>query len=156
MSDSSLRLDEFIPILSDGLAQVFRLIASGEISFVNDSRGHYYRVSADEITKEEFELEKKEMTENSEKLNEIKNLEKIRDKYCHLDEVVVIDKILKKLSRYDIGSGVIIPDVEMPKNCHECDSCGLSDIVGLKCPCDVNKELYSHDKRPEECPLKVI
>lgn len=57
--DSSLRLDEFIPILSDALAQVFQLIALGEISFVNDNRGHYYRVSADEITKEEFELEEK-------------------------------------------------------------------------------------------------
>lgn len=136
MNDSSLRLDEFIPILTDGLAQVFQLIASGEISFVNDSRGHYYRVSADEITKEEFELKKKEMAENSEKLNEI--------------------KILEKLSRYDIGSGVIIPDVKMPKNCHECDCYGLSDIVGLKCPCDVSKELYSYDKRPKECPLKPI
>lgn len=55
-----------------------------------------------------------------------------------------------------ISSGVVIPNIEMPKNCHECDSYGLSDIVGLKCPCDTNKELYSYDKRPEECPLKSI
>ena len=55
-----------------------------------------------------------------------------------------------------MSSGVVIPDVEMPKNCHECDSYGFSDIVGLKCPCDTNKELYSYNKRPEECPLKLI
>ena len=39
--------------------------------------------------------------------NEIKILEDIRDKYCHCDEVVVIDKVIEKLSRYDIGSGII-------------------------------------------------
>ena len=88
--------------------------------------------------------------------NEIKNLEGIRDKYCHWDEAVVIDRVIKKLSHQGAGSGVIIPDVEMPKNCHECDSLGLSDVVGLKCPCDANKELYSWDNRPEECPLKPI
>lgn len=88
--------------------------------------------------------------------NEIKILEEIRDKHCHWDEIVVIDKVIEKLSRYDVGSGVIIPDVEMPKNCHECDGYGLSDVVGLKCPCDANKELYNYDKRPEECPLKAI
>lgn len=58
--------------------------------------------------------------------------------------------------RERISSGIIIPNVEIPKNCHECDSYGISDIVGLKCPCDANKELYSYDKRPEECPLKLI
>ena len=57
---------------------------------------------------------------------------------------------------FDECSGVIIPDVKMPKNCDECDSYGLSDIYGLKCPCDANKELYSYDKRPDECPLKEI
>lgn len=88
--------------------------------------------------------------------NEIKTLEELRDKYCHWGEVVVIDKVIEKLSRSNISSGVIIPDVEMPKNCHECDVYGLSDVVGLKCPCDAKKELYSYDKRPEECPLKPI
>jgi hypothetical protein len=71
--------------------------------------------------------------------------------FCHMT-----DKAIEKLSRYDICSGVIIPDVEMPKNCHECDAYGLSDVVGLKCPCDASKELYSYDKRPEECPLQEI
>lgn len=88
--------------------------------------------------------------------NEIKILEVIRDKYCNWGEFAVIDKVIEKLLPYTIGSGVIIADVEMPKNCHECDGYGFSDIVGLKCPCNANKELYSYDKRPEECPLKPI
>ena len=56
---SSLPLDEPIPMSSDGLARIFQLIASGKILRVNDNRGHYYRVSAEEITKEEFEHEQK-------------------------------------------------------------------------------------------------
>ena len=53
--DSSLPLGDSIPISSDGIARVFQLIALGKISYVNDQRGHYYRVSANEITKEDFE-----------------------------------------------------------------------------------------------------
>lgn len=49
---------------------------------------------------------------------------------------------------------ICLPDVKMPKNCHECDALGISDVVGLKCPCEDNMALYSFDKRPEECPLK--
>jgi len=49
---------------------------------------------------------------------------------------------------------VYLPDVSMPNNCRECDAIGLSDVVGLECPCTANKELYSYDARPKECPLK--
>jgi len=49
---------------------------------------------------------------------------------------------------------VCLPDVSMPNNCHECDIIGLSDVVGLACPCAANKELYNYDARPKECPLK--
>ena len=51
---------------------------------------------------------------------------------------------------------ICLPDVEMPKNCHECDALGISDVVGLKCPCAMNIELYSFDNRPDECPLKEL
>lgn len=44
--------------------------------------------------------------------------------------------------------------VKMPENCHECDALGISDVVGLKCPCEFNPELYDYDKRPEQCTLK--
>jgi len=49
---------------------------------------------------------------------------------------------------------VYLPNVSMPNNCHECDIIGLSDVVGLECPCEANKELYSYNARPKECPLK--
>ena len=49
---------------------------------------------------------------------------------------------------------ICLTDVKMPQSCHECDACGISDIVGLKCPCDRDGTLYSFDRRPEECPLK--
>ena len=55
----SLPLDKSIPISSNGIALIFQLIALGKISHVKDNRGHYYKVSADEITKEEFEHEQK-------------------------------------------------------------------------------------------------
>ena len=51
---------------------------------------------------------------------------------------------------------ICLPDVEMPKNCHECDALGISDVVGLKCPCEMNSGLYSYDNRPDECPLKEL
>ena len=46
-------------------------------------------------------------------------------------------------------------DIEMPDNCHECDAVGISDIVGLKCPCEEDREKYSYNERPDECPLIV-
>lgn len=48
---------------------------------------------------------------------------------------------------------VCLPNVKMPNNCHECDACGISDVVGLKCPCEENYELYDYEKRPKECPV---
>ena len=51
---------------------------------------------------------------------------------------------------------VCLPNVKMPENCHECDALGISDVVGLKCPCEAKKGLYAYYKRPEECPLKEI
>ena len=46
-----------------------------------------------------------------------------------------------------------LPEVEMPKNCHECDAFGLSDVVGLKCPCNEDSNKYSYADRPKDCPL---
>lgn len=43
--------------------------------------------------------------------------------------------------------------VEMPKNCHDCDCLGISDVVGLKCPCQDNPDVYNFNERPENCPL---
>ena len=51
---------------------------------------------------------------------------------------------------------ICLPDVEMPKNCHECDALGISDVVGLNCPCAMNRELYSYDNRPDECQLTEL
>ncbi len=47
-----------IPISNDGIALIFRLIASGEIKHVRDNQGRYYRVLAEEITNEEYEADK--------------------------------------------------------------------------------------------------
>lgn len=46
--------------------------------------------------------------------------------------------------------------VEMPRNCHECDCFGISDVVGLKCPCQDDLNIYNYDERPKNCPLIVI
>lgn len=46
-------------------------------------------------------------------------------------------------------------DILIPQNCHECDSIGISDLVGLNCPCN-NKDCYEFDKRPDGCPLKEV
>lgn len=51
---------------------------------------------------------------------------------------------------------ICLPDVEMPKNCHECDALGISDVVGLRCPCEIDKTLYDFYGRPEKCPLKEL
>ena len=45
---------------------------------------------------------------------------------------------------------ILINGVNMPRNCHECDSFGFSDIVGLKCP------KYDFNERPKGCPLTKI
>ena len=49
-----------------------------------------------------------------------------------------------------------LPDVKMPNNCHECDGYGICDVVRLKCPCNIDMNLYDFEKRPKECPLKEI
>ena len=46
--------------------------------------------------------------------------------------------------------------VEMPKNCRECDCLGISDVVGLKCPCQDDVDAYNFYERPKNCPLIVI
>ena len=47
--------------------------------------------------------------------------------------------------------------VEIPKNCHECDYLGISDVVGLKCPCLDDMDVYYNiHERPKNCPLIVI
>lgn len=48
-------------------------------------------------------------------------------------------------------SHILIKNVVMPHNCHECDALGISDIVGLVCN-DKNAG-YSFKKRPKTCPL---
>lgn len=46
--------------------------------------------------------------------------------------------------------------VKIPKNCHECDYLGISDVVGLKCPCQNDLDVYNYRERPKNCPLIVI
>ena len=51
---------------------------------------------------------------------------------------------------------IVIEGVEMPRNCHECDSSGISDLVGLNCPheFDDRYEGNVYAKKPKDCPLK--
>ena len=51
---------------------------------------------------------------------------------------------------------VLIPGMDMPKNCHECDSWGLSDVVMIDCPVDKDGSLYSYTDRPDGCPLVPV
>lgn len=48
---------------------------------------------------------------------------------------------------------ICIEGVEMPRDCHECDSFGISDLYGIKCPCQNDPEVYDFEKRPPDCPL---
>lgn len=52
-------------------------------------------------------------------------------------------------------NALAIKGIKMPDNCHECDSLGISDLVGIKCPCNTDK-CYSYDGRPDGCPLKEV
>lgn len=52
---------------------------------------------------------------------------------------------------------IIVKSVKMPKNCHECDSYGISDLVGLCCSHEFDlryddENLIEH--RPDDCPLE--
>ena len=38
--------------------------------------------------------------------------------------------------------GIYLPKVKMPKDCHECDALGISDVVGVEC-----------DRTTTSCPL---
>ena len=51
---------------------------------------------------------------------------------------------------------ICLDGVEMPKNCHDCDALGISDVVGLKCPCKNNQEIYDYENRPSSCLLYEI
>lgn len=53
--------------------------------------------------------------------------------------------------------GIYIKGIKLPINCHECDAFGISDIVGLKCPCydDMNKYHFVVG-RPNDCPLNEV
>ena len=42
---------------------------------------------------------------------------------------------------------MIVINVKMPENCHECGALGINDIVGLEC------DEYSFTDRPDGCPL---
>lgn len=48
---------------------------------------------------------------------------------------------------------MIQTDILIPKNCHECDSIGIRDIVRMNCPCK-DIDCYDFDKKPDGCPLK--
>ena len=50
---------EEISISIDDFDRIFQLIASGKIRYIDNIQGHYYKVWAEELTKEEFELERK-------------------------------------------------------------------------------------------------
>ena len=41
--------------------------------------------------------------------------------------------------------------INMPRNCHECDGFGISDVIGLNC-----ESMFCSDERPGDCPLKAI
>jgi len=52
---------------------------------------------------------------------------------------------------------IIIKSIKMPKNCHECDMYGISDLVGLGCPHEFDDRYdgeYLIDHRPDDCPLQ--
>lgn len=51
---------------------------------------------------------------------------------------------------------ICIEGVAMPQNCHECDSFGISDLHGIKCPCAINLDAYDFDRRPTNCPLHEV
>ena len=46
--------------------------------------------------------------------------------------------------------------IEMPQNCHECDSFGISDLYGFECPVTKGICEYCFEKRPDECPLTTV
>ena len=52
------------------------------------------------------------------------------------------------------GKNMIQIPVEMPKNCHECDSFGINDLYGFICPASERKCGYNFIKRPDGCPIK--
>ena len=60
----------------------------------------------------------------------------------------------RKSSNKEVITILAIECVEIPQNCHECDSIGISDLVGLICPGASGS--YSFDNRPEGCPLKEV
>ena len=49
---------------------------------------------------------------------------------------------------------ICLDGVKMPQNCYECGTFGISDVVGLKCPCEIDPEKYNYAKRPAGCPLR--
>ena len=53
---------------------------------------------------------------------------------------------------------MIAINIKMPENCHECDALGISDVVGLNCPCESKKEsyAYAYGHRPPNCPLMEV
>lgn len=55
-------------------------------------------------------------------------------------------------------TGIVIPGVSLPRNCHECGAFGISDVVGLEDECPVAKktELFDFQERPEGCPLVEV
>ena len=50
---------------------------------------------------------------------------------------------------------ICIEGVQLPKDCHDCDALGISDIVGIPCPCIEDPDRYDFEKRPKGCPLKT-
>ena len=49
-------------------------------------------------------------------------------------------------------SGIYIPGISMPDNCHVCDAYAISDLFGLSCPA-VDTGEYDFHGRPKGCPL---
>lgn len=45
--------------------------------------------------------------------------------------------------------------IEMPKNCHECNSFGISDLFGFECPATMEHGKYNFFNRPDGCPLRM-
>ena len=58
-----------------------------------------------------------------------------------------------RMETYRGASSLIVDGVKMPHNCHECDSYGINDLVGLECP-GKSSDGCSFVNRPEGCPLR--
>ena len=58
--------------------------------------------------------------------------------------------------RTGVHMSIILPNVPMPQNCHECNALGICDVVHLPCPIEEHPERFCYDERPQDCPLQEV